>query len=52
MNKTHIFDYKGDLRGAYTLCGMRDRDGIIFESSKLVTCKKCLKKKKKRKNHG
>lgn len=36
-NKTHYFIHAGKPR---TLCGISDRDGIIFEDVKRITCKK------------
>jgi hypothetical protein len=38
--KTHIFIHTGRPR---TLCGISDRDGIVFENIKKVTCKNCIK---------
>ncbi len=47
-NKWHIFNYKGSIIGAFTLCGIPDGDGIVFGSGRDITCKKCLKKLKKK----
>jgi hypothetical protein len=38
--KHHIFIHAGSPQ---TLCGIKDRDGIIFNTGKEVTCKKCIK---------
>lgn len=40
MKKTHYFLHAGTPR---TLCGIPDRDGVIFETGIRITCQRCLK---------
>lgn len=42
-NKHHIFTHAGEPK---TLCGINDRDGIVFNTGKNVNCKRCLKMRK------
>lgn len=42
-NKQHIFNYNGFDRFIGTLCGIKERDGIIYNTGKKMSCLRCKK---------
>ena len=46
QKKQHIFRYDGAYGFIGTLCGIKNRDGIIYNTGKKMNCKRCLKNRK------
>ncbi len=43
-NKHHLFHYTGSDSFIGSLCGIKNRDGIIFNTGKEMNCLRCKKK--------